>query len=255
MPDLFASPKRRIASAQKRIKDLQAGIKSFLNGKPYARVVEPYADGTNQAHTVKLVRPMPDDVIDDAIWAAEALRSALDQAGFASSVASGKINPKRTHFPIADSLAQLETDVIGRGRCKDLPPEILALFRSFQPYKGGNDLIWALNQVANGTKHRLLIPIGMATGRTSIKHFHAAELSQFRSDPQWDTEKDEIIFAVIGPDTHVEYDMQLTFFVAFGPVEVIRRQPAIAVLNAMASEVERVILAAEAETRRLGFIS
>jgi hypothetical protein len=64
-----------------------------------------------------------------------------------------------------------------------------------------------------------------------------------------------IVLAVIGPDTRAEYDMQLTFHVAFGPIETQSGTDAIGVLRSMTSEVERIVLATEAETRRLGLIA
>jgi hypothetical protein len=79
----------------------------------------------------------------------EALRSALDQAGAACAVLTGKTNPKKSYFPFADSGPEL-TKVI-KGRCKDLPGEIISLFRSFQPYQGGNDPLWAMNKIAANT--------------------------------------------------------------------------------------------------------
>jgi len=40
------------------------------------------------------------------------------------------------------------------GRAKDLPKEIHSLFCGFQPYRGGDDVLWALNEVcvADNTK-------------------------------------------------------------------------------------------------------
>jgi hypothetical protein len=253
MADLFRSPKRRIASAKQHIQYLEAGIKAFLDSKPYAHVVEPDIDGF-EAHKVKLTQTFPDGLINEAVRAAEDLRAALDQAGFASAVASGKSNPKNTYFPIANSATELETSIIGRGRCKDLPPDILALFRSFKPYKGGNDLVWAVNQVANGTKHRLLIPIGMQTNAVRTSHLGSSGYAKRLGGDQWDADKDEMVFAVVSPGSNVQYNMQLAFIVAFGPIETIFRKPAVRVLGRMTAEVERIVLATEAECRRLNLL-
>jgi hypothetical protein len=66
--------------------------------------------------------------------------------------------------------------------------------------------------------------------------------------------KNEIIFAITGPSADLEYHVDLAFFIAFGPVEGVAGQPVLDVLDAMASEVERIVLAIEAEMRRLRLI-
>ncbi len=64
-----------------------------------------------------------------------------------------------------------------------------------------------------------------------------------------------MVFARVGIGSQLDYDLNFSFFVAFGEVESVRDQPAIPVLNAAASEVERIILAIETESRRIGLIA
>jgi hypothetical protein len=249
--DIFSSPKRRIARAKKNIAGLDAQIQSFFNKKPYASVVEADAQGINNIHKIKIINPIPDALIDETVGAAEELRSALDQAVYATIVATGKTS-RNIFFPIASSETDLDS-VIKRG--KDIPPDIVTLCRSFKPYKGGNDLIWALNETRNGTTHRLLVPVGVAIGNSHLKHMRCPGLVvEMTFPPQWNTEKDELVFAVIGPNTHIEYEMQLNFLIAFNEIDFIRGQPAVPVLNAMTSEVERIVLTIESESIRLGLV-
>jgi hypothetical protein len=48
--------------------------------------------------------------------------------------------------------------------------------------------------------------------------------------------------------------MKFRFFIAFDALEFLGGQPAVSVLNAMASEVERILAAIEAECRRIGIV-
>src|SRR6266851_6251359 len=243
MTDPFASPKRRLARAKEHIDDIEARAQSFSDSKPYARVIERNARGFEE-HKVKLTVDLPDRITDIAYEAIEALRSSLDQATYAIAVACNSQRPDLIHFPIADNAADFEN--ILNGRLKDFPPDILALFRAFQPHQSGNTLIWALNRIRRQSTHRLLIPVGTASAGIFIRHMtmtspHPLDIPP----PRWNSEKNEIIFAITGPGSDLQYDVDLAFFIAFGPVEGVAGQPVLATLDAMASEGERIILAME----------
>ena len=159
--------------------------------------------------------------------------------------------PKRTQFPIGDDLSGLN-NLIGRNVSKDLPDEIVTLFRSFKPYKGGNDAIWALNKLANA-KHTSLIPVAMAADAMLDVHVLMRNATILDS-PVFDSEKNEIVFARVGPGGKLQYDLTFSFLVALGDIDFVARHQVVAVLRAMASEVEQILLATEAECHRLRFI-
>jgi hypothetical protein len=58
-----------------------------------------------------------------------------------------------------------------------------------------------------------------------------------------------------GPTTEANINCLLTISVAIGKIEIVEGQPALNVLNATAGEVERVLMAIEAEARRVGLFS
>jgi hypothetical protein len=70
----------------------------------------------------------------------------------------------------------------------------------------------------------------------------------------WNRRYDEFIFVVVRGDEVLEYDGEITFAVTFGEIEVVKRQPVIDILNLLASKIERILLAIEVESRRLGYI-
>jgi hypothetical protein len=255
MADPFSQPQRRIARAKEHIDELDEGIKLLLAKHPYTVLVETDPKTGNKVHKLKLTESIPPRLRSIAIETAEGLRSALDGFGFASAFLSGNRRLKGTYFPIADTDAKIDTDIIGRGRCKDIPDEILSIFRSFQPYKAGNPLIWGVNQVANGTKHRALIPIGFMIDRTFIESFKSPGLT-IRVDfpPIWDSENDEMVLCVVAPDNKPQYNMRFNMLICLSEVYGIFRDPAPRVLRTMAAEVERILMATEAECRRLGWL-
>lgn len=236
MPDPFNSPRRRIAAAKQQICNLDQRLAKFFEKRRYRMVIEEAADGTHDVHKIKLTKLLPDSLGDLANNAIENLRSALDQAAFATT---GRENAKSAYFPVGDDISGLENVI--KGRCKDIPSEIVALFRSFQPYRGRNDAIWTLNRLCNVSKHRLLIPIGTAGGAIKVGGgvlIEASGAGGIAFGPQpWDSEKNEMIYAIVGRSSKLTYDVKVGFFVAFGEVESIDRKPITPLLNAFTKEV------------------
>jgi hypothetical protein len=259
MTDIFSDSKLCVRRAQKHILDLEQEINIFLNTRPYATVTEPDADGINQIHKVKLTESLPDEFAVITSDAVNNLRTALDQAWHAIAVTSGAIKVTgEAYFPIANSFREFEVMLKGMLRkkwTKDLHQDILALLRGFQPYKGGNDLIWALNRICATNKHRMLSPIGMMSGGMYIGSFYSVSGPVRLMAPRWDIRKQEIIFAITEPGAIVEYDNpQFSFYIAFYEVDVVGGYPVLGVLGNLFSMVNRILGALEAEMRRLGFI-
>jgi hypothetical protein len=254
MSDLFHSPKRRVARAKEHIADLKSGIDAFFETKPYARVVERNAKGFEE-HKIRLTANIPDRITDLVYDAIEALRSSLDQAAYAIAVASKVERPDLIHFPIADDAAEFEK--VLKGRCKGLPPDVLTLFRSFKPYVGGTGIIWGLNRIRRQATHRLLIPVGIATSGAFVNSLTMT--SPLPVDvltvPKWNSEKNEMICVITGPGAQLDYDIEITFLVTFGPVEGVDGMPVVGTLDNMAHVVDGFVLAMEAECRRLGLIN
>ena len=250
MPDPFNSSKRRIERAKTHIHDLDGKINYFFKRKPCSHAVELDSAGVNHLHKIKFTATIPDSFGEIAADAIENLRSALDQAGYAVAVAAGTVNPRSAYFPIGENAANLDTIIAGR--CKNIPDDITSLFREFKPYKGGNDLIWALNKANNINKHRLLVPSCLSPGSLNISINGTGDSRV--PVPVWDSRKNEIVYAISGPGTKAKYDVNLSVCISFDEIETISGEPAATILRAMASEVERVVMAIESEARRLGFV-
>jgi hypothetical protein len=228
---------------------LEKGLKARHAKNPYKRVTE--VDIDTLMHRIRFKRPIPVGCIDAATEAIEALRSVLDQAAYAAAIASGKINPKKTSFPFGDDIAGLDNAITGYKVCKDVPDDIVALFRGFKPYKGGNDPLWALNKLSNTNKHKLLAPFCVFSGGFNVQSgFGPVTVLH---PPQWDSVKNEITFAHSPVGHQFNYNIQLLVAVAFDEVETVRDKPAVSVLDDAARIVERILMATEAECRRLGF--
>jgi len=252
MTDIFQSSNLRLLNANGHINNLHKKIKAFIDTKPYNHIIEPDSEGINQLHKIKFTEPLPDEFATIAADAVDNLRSALDQIWYAIAIVSEAIKPSReANFPFADNLTKFERILI-KG-CKNFPKDILAHLRSFQPYKGGNDLLWALNRICAANKHRMLAPIGILVGGIQINKmtFRGTGGIPF---PTWDRTKHEIIYAIVGPNGNIEYDINIIFDIAFNEVEIVSGQPVIAVLRNLATIVKNIIINLETEIMRLGYV-
>jgi len=251
MSDPFESSHRKIARAKKHLKDLHRENLKFVNGNRYKRVIEPDPDKPGHTiHKIKLTEELSPDIGDIVADIAQNLRNALDNAAYAVAVASGLTDPKNCAFPFARSAAEMASSI---GRCKDVPKEIQSLFCGFQPYLGGDDLLWALNEICITDKHKLAVPIG----HTLMHGPMGLQGTGFFSTPDrpvWNRAKNEMVFISFGPGAKYKYDFKFQLFVAFNDIKVIDGKPVFAVLNTLCSKVESILMGIEAESRRLGII-
>jgi hypothetical protein len=251
MIDPFHNSRYSVEHAKRRIRELESEITAYSNTNPYTKVVELEKNGSEEVHKIKLVNPMPVALPGIAFDAVNNLRSALDQAGFAVACAAGK-NGKNGHFPFGDNLSEVQSRI--RGHSKDIPIEIFDLMVSFKPYKGGNDLLWALNKLCNTNKHEIIIPIATASAGFLGKNVTWRPSGGTLTIPPliWDSVENEMEYARITDGGKYEGEFQFSFFIAIGKIEIVEGNPAIDVINAIAGEVERILLVLEAEARRIG---
>jgi hypothetical protein len=207
MADLFESSRRKIARAKAHLADFDRQMHVFLRENPYRYVT--YPDPQHPEHVIHKLRfekGIPDSLIDLTDESIHHLRSCLDVAVYSLVAATGKVRPKSTAFPFAGSVGDFENNM--KGRCKDVPEEIYPLFRAFKPYKGGDDVLWALNEVCVREKHTLL---GMALG----SHLGGVTLTggvvRMHLAPPWDRLKNEIGIGtfVRGTDLHYKAEIGL----------------------------------------------
>jgi hypothetical protein len=258
MIDIFSDSKLVLRRAQKHIIDLEQRIKVFLDTQPYSAVTEADPDGVHYLHKVKLTKSLPNEFAVITADAVNNLRIALDQAWYAIAVACKAIGPtEQAYFPIANSLADFER-MLKKRWAENFNQDILALLRGFQPYKGGNDFIWALNRICAANKHRMLAPIGVKSGGMNIGHAQisgSADAPARILIPKWDIVKQEVIFAITTPSTLIEYhNLQFSLYIAFYEVDIVGGYPVLGILSNLLSIVNSILGALEAETRRLGFI-
>ena len=249
MADPLADPRYSVEHAKRRLQEFEAEVAAFGDTHPYASVVETNDNGTEDTYKLKLVKPMPVGLPGIASDILNSLRSSLDQAGYAVAVAAGKSGDD-AHFPFDENAAIPYGR--GKGRSRDLPKEIFDLMVACKPHKTGNTVLWAINKMCNAHKHEVVVAVPLGVGGMHIKNLHFRGTQYAFFAPNWDTSRNEMKICAVNHGATVKYDLQIATFVAIGDIEGIRHQPAVPVFNQMASEVDRILMAVEAEARRIG---
>ncbi len=232
--------------------DLQREIVEFQDSNPYERVIEPHPDKPDhQVHKIKLTKALPEGIGDAAGDVAQNLRAALDNAGYAVALAVAPgTDPKCTAFPFAGSVGQMANAL---GRSKDIPQQVQSLFCGFQPYPGGDALLWALNEIAVTDKHKIAVPTGVG----QVRRRGAAAGTGFFNMPDphvWDSVKNEMVLITFGPAAKFDYEFDFAIFVAFGEIKVVAGKEVFGTLYRLGRKVQSILVAIEAESKRLGIV-
>jgi hypothetical protein len=255
MTDLFYSPRLTLVRAQHHIDDFNTTVRSFSDNQPWTSFIDNESKPGKDIHKIKFTQQLPDDLPCILFDVANNLRAVLDQAGYASALAAKSPLLKATKFPFGPTEEKWRNNLAGG--CKDLPTEIRAIFEGFNAYKGGNDTLWALNEIANTKKHCALVPLRIARG---VARFNAAipddaeigsRVDETGAVRGWDPDKYEMTLLTVpsGLDPHISG--HFAFSVAIESIETLAGKQAIGVVEAMRDEVQSVLVATERECRRL----
>jgi hypothetical protein len=247
----FTSSLRKIARAKEHLAEFEREVRVFLQTNPREMIIEPDPqEAQHVIHKVRFKHSLPLSLIDAAVDAIYNLRTSLDSAVYeialTAAVFTGKIKPKKEQFfPFAGGSVEFENNL--KGRCQDVPEEIYPVFRAFEPYKGGDDVLWALNRLSNIDKHGLLTislnsELGDVTGVGGMVRMYV--------NPVWDRNKNEIEIGTFVRNSQLNYKAQIALSITFNEVEVIAGEPALRVLDYCTDKVERILLCLESETRR-----
>ena len=236
-------PRLKIQRAKDHIADVREHVIKFLASNPWEMFTEAGPGNAEECIKVRATVEPPGEIAIICGEAIYALRSSLDQLACALAVQNGYSDPSDTYFPFAGSKPEFEA-AVNRKKTSKLSPDAVSLIDSLQPYKGGNDLLWALNRLANTDKHRMLIPMAAAnlgaqlqlTGRPLGTMEHT-----FKVPRKWQLlEPDATIF--IYP-AGMQFNGEITVLtdISFRGVAPVAGQPVVAVLEQLADLTEGII--------------
>lgn len=252
--DPFYSSKFGLLWAEQHLLAVVREARSFFDSNAYEIVAELDEDGTNKLVKFRLTEPMPVALNGHTLDVVYNLRAALDQATNAVALLNGTL-PKEggVFFPIRTTIPDFNNAL--NGIKKWLPQEILDLVSTFQPYKGGNDLIWALNKLCNAQKHGIIRPLPMGTAIGKVESVNTkGRGARVWMNPKWDRVKNEMILMWAPVEDEFTVNFNYDFSIVFDEIEGISGKPIITVLDQFLGIVKGIVTALEAESIRLGLV-
>lgn len=245
---------KKIDRAKHHLEELQKEIDTFFK-------LQPYKISTKRDHQTKRliyyltdVLIVPDKIALISGDVVQNLRSALDHLAYDLFVKENKgtVSVKHIYFPIENDLQSYESEKVRK--TKGISSEKLKLIDSIRPYKGGNDLLWAIATLNNIDKHRLLITVGSTFGSVDIGALMVAQMRKLMKDkdipdmPVFISPADNLFplkrgdeLFIDAPDAEVNSKMQFRFEIVLNEKDVVEGQPVTSTLESMIKEVEKLI--------------
>ncbi len=252
----FDSPKLTLKRAKHHIRDLKEVIRTFTDEHPWTYLIDAESQAPNFVHKYRFHKLPPADMACILFDAVNNLRAALDQIGYSAATASGKIKPRGTNFPFGKNADAVE-GVFKKNRAHlTLPPEIMDLFRSVEPYKGGNgQLLWAINRLCNTKKHNQLVPTIVTGAEVTFRAWVPDRTPSGTGGSNWMPNERELILMVVPPDADPDLGHSFSFTVSVDSIDFIRDKRIVNVLEGAAGSVTNLLVSAEAICQRLGFFA
>ncbi len=177
MPYRLVGARLKWDRAQAQLNVLEGEIREFVRGadRPYNFTLNRTAETGRVSILINIVRQTPQmwsvqigEIIHD-------LRSALDHMVYEIAATYGKGNvPTGTEFPIFIDKARFHSTKRGGGlyKIRGLPPNAQTSIEEIQPFQRSKTptlhRLWALQELSNWDKHRLLLITNVATGAKNL---------------------------------------------------------------------------------------
>ena len=251
--EAFADSRLRLQWAEEGFSDLERCLRIYFRRAPCISFVEPDPDGIHEHHKLRLGKPLPSTPTKYTVQVIENLRSALELTAVAvARLANLPVN--EVHFPFCKTAA----DFKGRigSCCKGFPEEITRLFGSFEPYGRTDNLLFAINELCNVSKHRIVVPVASAVG-VNLPYMESIGGSQpliINAGGLFDCEENEITYATTERGLQLKYHAEFALGIAFGDVGPLEGYPVIPNLGSMIRAVTTIVDGTEAESLRLGLV-
>lgn len=217
-------------------------IDAWLKLNLYAEVVDHDPDCPNNVIVCRQKEPLPLFFNVEVGAYLNVLRSSLDiLATVVARRHPGVANPEKVYFPIAASRTEFfKPETKGAKFIQALPSDVREIFETLEPYKGGNEELWALHQLDIMRKHRKLLTV-----ITDNRYFQISGAGVLRDYKSLSTG-----FMVVNDQESVvglirkgapNYEMQFTGEVAINETDLMPRKAVISALDDFASFAKSVI--------------
>ncbi len=248
----FNDARLRVRWAKESLANFERIARRYFKRTPYERITEADPDGRRERHKLRLLKPMPVSLTNNAIRTVENLRSALDLTAAAVAELAG-VSTDNVYFPFSKAASDFDNRI--GSCCKGFPKDITELWRGYEPYGRADNLLFAINEICNTSKHRVIVHVAPKAG----VHMPLMETSDVLTLPieivegMWDDEN-EITYAITQRGLKWRHRVQIAMGIAFGNVGEAAGFEVEPNLAKMCWIVETIIDGTEAKCREIGLI-
>jgi hypothetical protein len=252
--EAFTDSRLRLQWAKEESADFERCARIYFRRTPRFPFVEPDPDGIHEHHKIKLGKPLPSGLTKRTVHTIEDLRAALELTAVAVARLTN-LPVDDVHFPFCKTANDFKSRV--GSCCKGFPDEITRLFGSFEPYGANDNLLFAINELCNASKHRLIVPCPSVVGvkLPYIEMIGGTRPLRINEGFFFDSDKNEITFAIAERGIQLKYRAQFGFDIAFGEVGLLKGYPVARNLDGMIRAVTDIIDKTEAKAGELGLFS
>ncbi|MCU1309990.1 MAG: hypothetical protein JWO20_1115 [Candidatus Angelobacter sp.] len=252
----FQNSRIRIGWAKNDIANFERSANRFFQNTKPTIVREPEPDGIHELHKIRYRKKLPATLTQKTISATENLRSALDLLATEVMRLKDAGHNGKIYFPFCKASKDLKSR-LNSGSCNPLPDDIKTLFASYEPYAGGSDLLWAINELANTSKHNDIVHVGFKSGiaMPELETTDAVTAPIKIIEGITDSAENEIVFARTQLGLKWKYRLKVTCGVSFGKIERIEGKEISPNLSAMVDAVTLIVNETEAKCREIGLVS
>ncbi|MGB8115211.1 MAG: hypothetical protein WCF22_15630 [Candidatus Sulfotelmatobacter sp.] len=255
--EVFTDSQLRLQWAQEEFTDFQRGARIYFKRTPRLPFIEPDPDGIHEHHKLKLGKPLPGGLAKRTVHTIENLRAALELTAIAIARLTRPIGAPvdDVHFPFCKTANDFKSRI--GSCCKGFPEKITDLFGSFEPYGATDNLLFAINELCNASKHRIIVPNPSVAGvrLPYIEMIGGTGPVVLNEGNFFDVEKNEITYATTERGVQLKYRAQFGFDIAFGEVGPLKGHSVATNLDGMIRAVTTVIDKTEAKCGELGLFS
>jgi hypothetical protein len=247
----FYGPKLKIANGRRHVRNLDSEIAAYLSDNPWAQFL--VVNRKTGQHVIAFTgrAPIPDTfalIFGDAV---HNFRTALDILAN-DIIALNGVQPKKVYFPFGDSAVRFEEQL--KTKIGQAPSDIQDIFRSFEPYKGGNETLRAMHDLDIRDKHLAIMQAApssatppLPTGRPEYEYIggdfphrlkFTADFSMLKTTPI------DLTGFPFKPNDDIEVLGKIagsTVDLIIGPDLPLASQPVIRSLNDMGDLAERIV--------------
>lgn len=246
----FKSSKILIARALEHFNQFQHVERGILAKKPYSFFTDIDPETGETRCKVKVVTDLGDKLPVIAFDIVNCLRSSLDHAVYDSARAlGGNPKPSGTKFPFGKTAADARAD-LDRYKGNEVPVAIRPFLLAFEPYQGGKEAIWELNELRNQKIHRILQAVAVGSGGVGFGNGYIANAT-ISTASEWEHVNGELTYMRLQPGAKMQIQVNPTISIGFGDIGLFGTKSAVEIIGDFLKIIERIVLAIEVETKRL----